>query len=79
MPGPVSDSYDAEFGTGSNAHDVADAIGDVKLRIDKKLGPKLNNIVAVAQGASGKKFDFKLSEKELRVIRFCLNRSAESI
>jgi hypothetical protein len=79
MPGPVSDSYDPEFSTGSNAQDVADAIVEVRLRIDKKLGPKLNNIVAVAQGKDGKKFDMKLSEKELRVIRFCLNRSAEMI
>ena len=79
MPGPVSDSYDPEFGTGANALDVAEAIGDVKGKIDGKLGPGLKNIVAVAQGDDGEDHEMIFTERELRIIRFCLNRSKESI
>jgi hypothetical protein len=79
MPGPVSDSYDPEFGTGANAADVADAIKEVKGILDKKLGPKLQNIVAIAQSKNGTPTQMRLTERQLRIIRFCLNRSIESI
>jgi len=79
MPGPVSDSYDPEFGTGSNAEDVRDAIQGVVARIGGRLGPELKEIVGVVQGKSGKRHHITLSERELRVIRFGLNRALETI
>ena len=55
MPGPVSDSYDPEFGTSSNAEDVKEAIRFVVNKIGRYLGPELKNIVGVAQGKAGKR------------------------
>ena len=79
MPGPVSDSYDPEFGTSANAQDVRDAMYGVTERILVHLGPELKNIVGVAQGPAGEWHTLKLSERELRIIRFGLNRALESI
>jgi 16S rRNA C1402 N4-methylase RsmH len=75
----VSDSYDPEFGTGANAHDVAQAIRQVRERVTLKLGPELHNIVAVAQGDPGRTHNVEFTERELRVIRFALNRALETI
>ena len=79
MPGPVSDSYDPEFSTGANADDVRDAIKDIVDQLGKYLGPELKYIVSVAQGPEGKRTKFALSERDMRVIRFGLNRALESI
>ena len=79
MPGPVSDSYDPEFGTGNNAAEVRQAAEDQVKRISKMLGSELKNIVEVVQGPTGKIYPIKLTERELRVIRFCMNRAIESI
>jgi O-acetyl-ADP-ribose deacetylase (regulator of RNase III) len=77
MPGPVSDSYDPEFGTGSNAHDVAAAIRTMIERATKELGPELKNIVQVVQGRPGRRTTTTLSERDWRVIR--LTRALETI
>ena len=79
MPGPVSDSYDPEFGTGANADDVKDAIKHIVAEFGKHLGPELKYIVGVVQGPEGKRIKFALSERDMRVIRFGLNRALESI
>lgn len=80
-PGPVSDSYDPEFGTGANAHDVHMAVQNVVARIGGTLGTRLQNIVAVVQADSVqvKTPDISFNERELRVIRFGLNRALESL
>ena len=79
MPGPVSDSYDPEFGTGANCDDVKQATQEVVDRIGKVLGPLLHNIVTVVQEEEVYSTEHRLTftEKELRVIRFNLNRSLE--
>lgn len=79
MPGPVSDSYDPEFGTRANASDVSLAIKGAVEDIEKILGSELKNIVQVVQGEPGKIFTVKYSERDLRTIRFALNRAIESI
>jgi hypothetical protein len=79
MPGPVSDSYDPEFGTGANASDVKQAIEAVVDRMTSYLGPELKAIVTVAQGPHGKANRLWLNEREMRVIRFGLNRALETI
>lgn len=79
MPGPVSDSYDPEFGTGSNAQDVLDGIKEARDIIGETLGEKLSPIVGVAQGPDGECVEIKLSERHRRLIRFALNRALETI
>lgn len=79
MPGPVSDSYDPEFSTGANADDVREAIKHIVDKFGKHLGPELKYIVSVVQGPEGKRTKFALSERDMRVIRFGLNRALESI
>ena len=79
MPGPVSDSYDPEFGTGENAHDVAEGLHEVVDLMGESLGDELKNIVEVAQGGEGQCVYVRLSERHRRLIRFGLNRALESI
>lgn len=79
MPGPVSDSFDPEFGTGANAGDVNEAIQAVRARITELLGNELENIVSLVHGPPGLVWTVGFSERELRVIRFCLDRSMESV
>lgn len=79
MPGPVSDSYDPEFSTDANAADVRDGIKEMVNRISEHLGPQLKNIVSVVQGPEGKRTKFALSERDMRIIRFVLNRALEDI
>jgi hypothetical protein len=84
-PGPVSDSYDPEFGTGANAHDVAEAIRDVRVFVTSYIGSdELLPIVALARNDDAKHplnkpVHVGLTERQLRIIRFCLDRSLESI
>ena len=82
MPGPVSDSYDPEFSTGANAGDVREAIKVVRDTITSKVfngDDALKNIVQVVHGKGGRLHAGPLSEKDWRIIRFCLNRALESI
>lgn len=80
MPGPVSDSFDVEFGTGANADEVRNAIKSIVDMVDERLGPELKYIVEVVYaGPKGKKFKITLTENQLRVIRFGLLRALDSI
>lgn len=81
MPGPVSDSYDPEFGTGANAQEVAEAIRALRDRASKALGTEeLKNILEVIRGKNGKDKTLLIrNERELRILRFALNRALESI
>lgn len=83
MPGPVSDSFDPEFGTSANAQDVRDAIKHVVERIGEELGPRLMNIVEVVHSDDDVRLDFiaktQLTRRELRIIRFACNRALESL
>ena len=85
MPGPVSDSYDPEFSTGANATVVREGIMEQRDRITKILGDKLLYIVDVAEDRFDhtlpKRYQIKMNftERELRLIRFALNRAIDSI
>lgn len=79
MPGPVSDSFDAEFGTGANAQDVRDAIQSEIDQLTIVLGKKRRNIVELVRDNPGKPHTLIFSERSLRVIRFALHRALESI
>ena len=73
MPGPVSDSFDPEFGTGANAAAVAQAMGDIRRRVSVAIGAdELRYIVDVVHGPSGSIRTLRLSERDLRVLRFSI-------
>lgn len=81
MPGPVSDSFDPEFGTAANADEVANAIIELRERLcTRRLGLHLMDIREVVRKPdSPPATDIALTERDLRIIRFCMNRSLESI
>jgi hypothetical protein len=79
MPGPISDSYDSEFGTGENATNVRDAIQEQVNFINMELGNNLLNIVEVVNSSLETKHHLVLTERDLRIIRFSLNRAKESV
>ncbi len=88
MPGPVSDSYDPVWGTAANADIVRDGIRDametigyaINGMIDKtpigKPAP-LKYILDVARSENGPDLDVKLSERELRLLRFACRVALE--
>jgi len=78
MPGPVSDSYDPEFSTEANREDVREVAREVNEEISLAVGKDLKFIVGVVHNEDDSgPYDFMFSEKEVRVIRFCLNRFIE--
>jgi hypothetical protein len=87
MPGPVSDSYDPEFGTGARAAEVLEAIEKLRALISDHIGSdELKNIVDLAEGYNDNTPDtegscqtIEFDIRELRIIRFCLDRAIESI
>lgn len=79
MPGPMSDAYDPEFSTQANADRIAGAIQDAVDRIGIEIGLELQYILDVIDGEPGPKHRIAFSERELRVIRFALNRALETI
>lgn len=92
MPGPVSDSYDPEFGTGENAARVREKIQEIVDLIGDELGPGLHQILDVVWDGVDDGIDdqppkpryqdihaFPLTEQQLRVVRFGLLRAMETI
>lgn len=80
MPGPVSDSYDPEFGTGARAADVREALEEIDRSITETLGPALLDIVGVANSpAFVDDGQAVFGERDLRLIRFAVRRVLESI
>lgn len=80
MPGPVSDSFDPEFGTGEAYDELRDGISAVLTEITKAIGsPNLRYIVDVAREEDGVPIDLSLSERELRIVRFGLLRALETL
>lgn len=80
MPGPVSDSYDPEWGTGANREDIAEAIQEVYDKLSKMLGgvPPLY-ILDVVHRAEGESYAVNLSERQIRLLRFACERAKESL
>ena len=83
MPGAVSDSFDPEFGTAAAAAEVAAAVALVRDKITAGIGSAdLQNIVKLARAydrSGGSTKEVRLSETELRIIRFAMNRALESL
>lgn len=79
MPGPISDSREPEFGTGANAAAVNEAATEVRDKITGLLGSELRDIVQVCREPNKKPRSVHLTERELRIMRFCINRALESL
>lgn len=80
MPGPVSDSYDAEFGTGENASEIRDslkAVYDVMTGVLSNEPPMY--IIDLVRAYLPRKIHPCLTEKQCRLIRFALKRAMDSI
>ncbi len=80
MPGPMSDSYDPEFGTGENCREICEALDAVYHRVSvvlKQSEPMY--ILDLVRTPFPKKISALLTEKQWRLIRFALERAKESI
>lgn len=80
MPGPVSDSYDPEWGTGENASLITDALDEVYDRLSGVLGgSEPMFILGLVQRDLPTPIAATLTEKEWRLLRFAVERARESI
>ena len=82
MPGPVSDSYDPEWGTSANAEPIIDALETLYDRVTGILGgspPVDIRQLALEQDDRADAINATLSEWEWRIIRFALERAQDSI
>lgn len=80
MPGPMSDSYDPEFGTEENCHRIRKALEETYAEVSSILGdmppmPILDLVDARLPG----QIEAFLTEKDWRLIRFALERAQESV
>lgn len=80
MPGPVSDSYDPEWGTRANAGDIQEELSHVYNLVSDVLGgSKPIYILDLVQEDLPNQLTATLTEKEWRIIRFALERASESV
>lgn len=80
MPGPVSDSYDPEWGTSAHGEEIRIALSEVYDRVSAVLGhkPPMDIRVLVCSELDDP-ISATMSEYEWRMIRFALERAQESI
>jgi len=80
MPGPVSDSYDPEFGTREKANDIIDQLVKTYEQVSNVLGNKppiyIGDLVDLDLP---NQLTATFSEKQWRMIRFALERANDSI
>lgn len=85
MPGPVSDSYDPEWGTSHNRHLIIEALKDMYDKVSHVLGdkPPIYILKLVKDWAYNDdeivRIRHEFTEKEWRIIRFALERSIDSL
>jgi hypothetical protein len=80
MPGPVSDSYDPEFGTGENARMVKDEIESCIRAIGGQAGLRSRKpILEVLSGPAKTYATVTLSRRSWRAVRFALHRALETL
>lgn len=83
MPGPVSDSYDPEFGTGANVEDIAQAVEAVRTVLASVLGHRppiyILDVVQDEHDTFARSYTLVLTEQQVRVLRFCTERALESL
>lgn len=88
MPGPVSDSFDPEWGTSSNAEEISDALKAMYEKCSQIIAhgigpgrdPKPMNILQLVRSPElSTRITTSLKEQEWRILRFALERAIESI
>ncbi len=80
MPGPVSDSYDPEWGTSANAAEIHEALEGVYDRLTGILGGKTPMyILDLVTADLPLPVSATLTEKEWRLMRFAVERARESL
>ena len=80
MPGPISDSFDPEWGTGSKANDIDDALEEVYDRLTGLLsGAPPMDVRRLVTKDLPKPISATLTEKEWRLLRFAVERARESL
>ena len=79
MPGPISDSYDPEFGTGANAAEIKNAVGAMYNELGKIIGGPPQYILNVVRGEDGPIIVALFTKKEWRILRFACERADESL
>lgn len=82
MPGPVSDSYDPEWGTRANAESIVDSLETLYDRVSGVLGQREPMGIRELAGQRNElttPLNSTLSEWEWRIIRFALERARETI
>lgn len=80
MPGPVSDSFDPEFGTGERAHEIDRELLRLYERLTDLLGgrPPMY-ILDLVDADLPERHSLTLSEREWRILRFAIERARDSI
>lgn len=80
MPGPVSDSYDPEWGTSFNAHCIKEALDGVYARLSNVLDDQPPMDIRVLIDADLPTLIYaSLTQKEWRLLRFAVERAKDSI
>lgn len=80
MPGPVSDSFDPEWGTSANANDIIEELRRMHRILGEAIGSPPRYILdIVADEDAGREIRLSLRENDLRILRFACERASESI
>ncbi len=81
MPGPVSDSYDPEFGTAETAREIKAELQRMYLQVSVALNgaPPRNIVELVRSKPTHNLIDRKMDERDWRLLRFALERAIESL
>lgn len=82
MPGPVSDSFDPEWGTSSNRAEIDEALENVYNKLSTILEHQVPiYILDLVERDDLNLIDYtaNLTEKEWRLLRFALERARESL
>jgi hypothetical protein len=79
MPGPVSDSFDPEWGTTANGELVRESIQEMHGVLGKIIGLPPLPILDVVTREPGPLLAAELSETQWRILRFACERAAESV
>lgn len=81
MPGPVSDAYDPEWGTAANAETLRQALLFTRYQVSMFLNdaPPVYALELLEPGAYPDVIEAALTERFWRLIRFALERAAESL
>jgi len=79
MPGPVSDSYDPEWGTSSNAAEIQDALTYMHTKLGNVIGSPPKHILEVVSMDPGPMITVEMPEQEWRLLRFACERARENL